>query len=493
MSDPAGVPEQLPASRYLNEDLAPTRLERRTWNLWHFASLWVGLSVCIPTYMLAASLIQAGMNWWQSLLTIFIGNAVVLVALAINGHAGARYGIPFPVYARASFGLRGAHFPALLRSIVACGWFGIQTWIGGLAISEILGIIWPAWSGIGDGWRFMGFGAPAYVGFLLFWLINLWFVWKGTESIKWLETLSAPFLIAIGLALLWWAASAVGGLGILLDRSDALAGAAASRPAGGFWSVLFLPWVTAMVGYWATLSLSIPDFTRFARSQREQLFGQGLGLLTTMPLFAFIGIVVTSATVILYGTAIWNPVELVGRLAAERGSVVLPLIALIAILVATLTTNIAANVVAPANSFSNFSPRRLSVRAGGVIAAVIGVLILPWKLLEAYQIWLISYSGLLGAVGGVIMCDYTVLRRGRLKLRDLYDERGGYAYTGGVNRRAIVAAALGALTPLAGLLDAGLSFLFSGAWFSATLVSSLVYYFLMRPALARTANVVREA
>jgi nucleobase:cation symporter-1, NCS1 family len=251
--------------------------------------------------------------------------------------------------------------------------------------------------------------------------------------------------------------------------------------------------VTAMVGYWATLSLSIPDFTRFARSDREQLLGQALGLLTTMPLFAFIGIAVTSATVILYGSAIWNPVALVARLAAERGSVVLPLVALFAILVATLTTNIAANIVAPAYSFSNFHPRRLSARAGGLIAAVIGVLILPWKLLDAYQTWLISYSGLLGAVGGVIMCDFAVLRRGRLRLRDLYDERGAYAYTGGVNRRALVATALGVMTPLAGLLDARWSFLFSGAWFSATLVSSLAYYFLMRPAFARTANVVREA
>jgi len=493
MTDPVDMSEPLPASRYLNADLAPTPPGQRTWNLWHYASLWVGLSVCIPTYMLAASLIQAGMNWWQSLLTIFLGNAIVLAALAINARAGTRYGIPFPVYARASFGLRGAHLPALLRSIVACGWFGIQTWIGGLAISEILGIVWPAWRSIGDGWTFMGFGAPAYLGFLLFWLINLWFVWKGTESIKWLETLSAPFLIAIGLALLWWAASAVGGLGVILDRSDALAGTAAARAPGSFWGDLFLPWVTAMVGYWATLSLSIPDFTRFARSDREQLLGQALGLLTTMPLFAFIGIAVTSATVILYGSAIWNPVALVARLAAERGSVALPLVALFAILVATLTTNIAANIVAPAYSFSNFHPRRLSARAGGVIAAVIGVLILPWKLLDAYQTWLISYSGLLGAVGGVIMCDFAVLRRGRLRLRDLYDERGAYAYTGGVNRRALVATALGVMTPLAGLLDARWSFLFSGAWFSATLVSSLAYYFLMRPAFARTANVVREA
>ena len=491
MSDLIGLRQPLPASPYLNADLAPTPIAERTWNRWHFASLWVGLSVCIPTYMLAASLIQAGMNWWQSLFTILLGNAIVLVPLAINAHAGTRYGIPFPVYARAAFGLKGAHLPALLRSLVACGWFGIQTWIGGLAISEIMGIVWPAWRGLGGGWTLMGSGLPAYAGFLLFWLMNVWFVWKGTESIKWLETIAAPFLIAIGLGLLWWAASAVGGLGVILRASDALGApaAAASRESFG---ALFLPWLTAMVGFWATLSLSIPDFTRYAASQKDQVVGQALGLLTTMPLFAFIGVAVTSATVLLYGTAIWNPVELVGRLAAERGSPVLALLALAAILVATLTTNIAANIVAPANSFSNLSPRRVSARAGGLIAALIGIAILPWKLLDAYQTWLISYSGLLGAVGGVLLCDYAVVRRGVLRLPDLYDAGGAYRYSSGVNRRAIVAVAAGILTPLAGLADTRLGFLFSGAWFSATLVSGLVYYVLMRPAAIRAPYVVTE-
>jgi len=494
MSGLVELAEPLPASRYLNADLAPVPLARRTWNLWHFASLWVGLSVCIPTYMLAASLIQAGMNWWQSLLTILIGNAIVLVPLAINAHAGTRYGIPFPVYLRAAFGLRGAHFPALLRAVVACGWFGIQTWVGGLAISEILGVLWPAWRGLGGARAFMGFGLPAYLGFAAFWLINLWFIWKGTESIKWLETLSAPFLIATGLALLWWAASRVGGLAAILSRSDALGGVRA--PGGGesgSFGALFLPWLTAMVGFWATLALSIPDFTRYARSQRDQVVGQALGLLTTMPLFAFIGVAVTSATVVLYGKAIWNPVELVGRLSAETHNPLLAVLALVAILVATLTTNIAANIVAPANALANLSPRRITARAGGVLAALVGIVILPWKLLDAYQTWLLSYSGLLGAVGGVLVCDYLVVRRGVLRLRDLYIEGGAYSYRGGVNRPAVAAVVAGVVTALAGTLHPRLAFLFSGAWFSAAIVSSALYYLLMRPATVRAESLAPEA
>jgi NCS1 family nucleobase:cation symporter-1 len=322
MTNGAAMPDR-PDPRLINDDLAPTAVAERTWNLWHIASLWVGMSVCIPTYMLAASMIDAGMNWWQSLLAIVLGNAIVLVPLVISAHAGTRYGIPFPVFARASFGVSGAHVPSLLRSLVACGWFGIQTWIGGLAINVILGILWGGWADLGGGWTFMGYGAPQYIAFLLFWLLNIWFVWSGTESIKWLETAAAPFLILMGVGLLVWATSKAGGIGTILRQSDALV--RADAPTGmRFFTGLFLPWLTAMVGYWATLSLNIPDFTRYARSQRDQAVGQAIGLLTTMPLFAFIGVAVTSATVLLYGQAIWNPIELLARLTSESGSPLLP-------------------------------------------------------------------------------------------------------------------------------------------------------------------------
>jgi len=479
-ADLVDLGEPLASGSLVNADLAPTSINARTWGRWHIASLWVGLSVCIPTYMLSASMIQAGMTWWQSLLAILLGNAIVLIPMIINAHAGTRYGIPFPVYARAAYGPRGAHLPALLRAIVACGWFGIQTWIGGLAVSALIGFLWPGWAGLGGDWRFMGYGLPEFAGFFLFWLINLWFVWAGTESIKWMETASAPFLILIGLALLGWAMAKVGGLGVILRQSDALMTARQDLTGGKWLLDVLLPWTTAMVGYWATLSLNIPDFTRFARSQADQAVGQAMGLLTTMPLFAFIGIAVTSATVLLYGEAIWNPVDLVSRLAAESNSPLLGIVAMVAILIATLTTNVAANVVAPANSFANLSPQLVSFRTGGLLAGLLGIVILPWKLLDMYQGWLISYSGLLGAVGGVIVCDYLVLRRGKLVLADLYRLDGTYGYTDGVNWRAIAATIAGIAVALIGLVTPGLRFLFSGAWFSAAIVSFGTYYVLMR-------------
>ena len=474
--------QPLPPGKLVNDDIAPTSVQHRTWNVWHIASLWVGMSVCIPTYMLAASMIDAGMTWWQSLLAIFLGNAIVLVPMVINAHAGTRYGIPFPVYARASFGTVGAHIPSLLRSVVACGWFGIQTWIGGLAINALLGMLWSGWEGMGGGWSFMGYGTSHYVSFLLFWGINLYFVWAGTETIKWMETVAAPFLIAMGLALFGWAVVRVGGVGTMLAGSSGLTQGREALPFTPFMLTLFVPWVTAMVGYWATLSLNIPDFTRYARSQRDQALGQAIGLLTTMPLFSFIGVAVTSATVMLYGEAIWNPVDLVARITAEGGSVALGVVAMAAIGIATLSTNIAANVVAPANSFSNLSPRRISFRAGGLIAGVIGIAIFPWRLLDLYQTWLISYSGLLGAVAGVIVCDYAVVRRGVLELEELYAEGGEYSYSGGINQRAVWALAAGIAVALVGTLDARFAFLFNGAWFFAAAVSFVVYYGLMRGA-----------
>jgi nucleobase:cation symporter-1, NCS1 family len=464
------------AADLTNADLAPTPPAQRTWNLWHIASLWVGMSVCIPSYMLASAMIGAGLGWRTSLLAVVVGNAIVLVPMVVNAHAGTRYGIPFPVFARAAFGIRGTHVPSVLRAVVACGWFGIQTWVGGLAIHALLGSTWPGFRELGAEWRFMDHSAAEFLSFGIFWVINLYFVWAGTESIKWLETVSAPVLIALSLALLAWGASAAGGVGAMLAGADRLETTGGSRAP----LATLLPWITAMVGYWATLSLNIPDFTRFARSQRDQVVGQALGLLTTMPFIAFVGVAVTGATVVAFGEPVWNPVDLLARLAGQSGSPLLGIVAMAAVLVATLTTNIAANIVAPANSFSNLAPARISFRTGGLIAGALGVAILPWALLDRYQTWLISYSGLLGAVGGVLLADYVVIRRGVLDVADLYAEAGRYRYDNGVNPAALVATVAGIIVALAGLVVPGWRLLFDGAWFSAAIASAVVYLALMR-------------
>jgi NCS1 family nucleobase:cation symporter-1 len=475
--------EDITRSPLWNPDLAPTPPERRTWSTYNIAALWIGMSVVITTYTLASGLMQQGMNWWQAMLTILLGNTVVLVPMVLNAHAGTKYGISFPVLCRASFGVRGANLPAILRAIVACGWFGIQTWIGGLALDALFRAAWPNWSQVPGG---------TAITFLLFWLIQVAIILKGTEGIKLLESWSAPLLLGGGGILLIWAIRAGGGLGHLLGESEKLRGGNAS-----FWA-LFPSALTASVGYWATLSLNIPDFTRYARSQRSQMLGQALGLPTTMTAFAFIGVAVTSATIVRFGQAIWDPVVLIARIG---GTWVIVFAALV-VLAAQLTTNMAANVVSPSNDFSNLSPKRISYVTGGLLTAVIGILMMPWRLYAdaaAYIFtWLLGYSSLMGALGGILIADYWIVRRQRLVLGDLFREQGRYTYRNGVNWRAVAAFVIAVLPVVPGFARAVVTpggtvadpnffdRLYSYAWFVTFGLSFVAYLALMRRAPAQT-------
>jgi nucleobase:cation symporter-1, NCS1 family len=431
-----------------NPDLAPTTPEQRTWSVWSIAALWVSMSACIPTYMLASGLIDQGMNWWHAVLTIFLANVIVLVPMILNAHAGTRYGVPFPVFCRASFGTVGANVPALLRALVACGWFGIQTWIGGDAIYKIASVFWPALADPSHA-KILGITGPQFVCFLIFWAINVVVIYRGIETIRILLNIKAPLLILLGIALLWWAYDRAGGFGPMLSQPSAFEPGGAK--AGKFWPFFFAA-LTGMVGFWATLSLNIPDFSRYARSQRDQVVGQALGLPTTMAFFSFIGVAVTSATTVIYGKAIWDPVDVMSRMESK----VTLVIAMFAIILATLATNIAANVVSPANDFAHLSPRRVSFRVGGLITAVIGVVMMPWKLIETSGgyifTWLIAYSALLGAVGGVMIADYWAIRRGRLDVDDLYRADGRYRYISGFNPAAIIALVLAIMPCVPGFL-----------------------------------------
>ncbi len=431
-------------------DLAPVPAERRTWKVWNFAALWISMAACIPTYMLASSLIGGGMNWWQAILTIFLGNVIVLIPMVLNAHAGTRYGIPFPVFCRAAFGTRGANVPALLRALVACGWFGIQTWIGGNAIYKIVTVFIPslAHSPIMGA---LGINLPQLVSFLFFWGINMGIIYMGIDSIRILLSIKAPLLIALGLLLLGWAYRYAGGFGPMLSQPSAFA---PGQPKSGQFWIYFAPALTGMVGFWATLSLNIPDFSRYARSQRDQILGQTLGLPLTMALYAFIGVAVTSATKIIFHleNPIWDPVDVLTRF---TNPVVL-IIAMLALCIATLATNIAANVVSPANDFAHIAPRFISFRTGGLITGLIGVFIMPWKLLadpSGYIFtWLVGYSALLGPIGGILIADYFVLRKRLLNLVDLYNPNGEYRYTNGFSVIGLITLLVSILPNIPGFL-----------------------------------------
>lgn len=479
--------ESIGKSSLINHDLAPTTIVQRKWGIYNIAALWISMSACIPTYMLASGLIAEGMNWYQAVITVFLGNLIVLIPMILNAHAGTKYGIPFPVYCRASFGVLGANIPALLRAFVACGWFGIQTWIGGWAIYKIITIYIPEWDLLPI-WM-SGINIAQFGCFIFFWGINMLVIYKGIDSIRFLLDIKAPLLIILGLALLAWAYNAAGGFGPMLSQPSQFVSGGTKE--GQFWAVFF-PSLTGMIGFWATLSLNIPDFSRYAKTQRGQMLGQAIGLPLTMGLYAFIGVAVTSATIVIYGgIPIWDPVVLITKF---TNPIVLA-VSLFALCLATLATNLAANVVSPANDFANLWPSKITFRIGGLITGIIGILIQPWKLVadpSGYIFtWLVGYSALLGPIGGILIADYFIIRKTNLKPLDLYLSTGEYTYKNGFNIAAIAALIFGVLPNIPGFLgtikvmDPGnvgsfLMHLYNYAWFVGFATAFVVYYAMMR-------------
>jgi NCS1 family nucleobase:cation symporter-1 len=453
---------RIEASSLYNHDLAPVPLARRTWTTYNYAALWVSMAHCIPTYMLASGLMTAGMNWSQALFTILLGNTIVLVPILLNSHPGTKYGIPFPVFARAAYGTLGSNIPALMRALVACGWFGIQAWIGGEALQTMFKVVVPGWATL-LGRGVAGHSGTEWLSFGLFWSLNVFIIYRGMDLLREVENWAAPFVLLMTAALLWWAVSKANGLGPLMSQPGKF------RTLGEFLPV-FVPSLTAMIGYWATLSLNMPDFTRFGRSQREQIVGQVVALPTTMSVFAAMGVLITSATAIIYGESIWDPVQLVGRFTSP----VVVAISMFTVVVATLAVNIAANVVSPANDFANAFPRLVSFKTGGLITGLLGIAIQPWRLLadpSGYiYTWLLGYSGGLGSIAGVLVVDYWIARRRELSLEDLYLADGMYR---GWNWRAIAATALGCLCAWIGLVVPSLKPLYDYAWFVGFGVAAL--------------------
>ncbi|NQW37195.1 MAG: NCS1 family nucleobase:cation symporter-1 [Flavobacteriales bacterium] len=557
--------EDVSKSALYSEDLAPVPPSKRTWNKWNLAAIWVGMAVCIPTYLLASYMIKTGLNWYEALIIIGLANLIITIPMILNGHAGVKYGVPFPVIGRAAFGTKGIHIASVARGIIACGWFGVQTWIGGLAIYAIFNAITGTQGEL-------GLSVGKFIGFAIFWIINIYFIWKGTESIKWLETYSAPILVFMGIALIWWSYAKADGFAIVLKQSSQLEKTAATltdndntlylnlnvlndkdgnpkanqyqisangiksewkninknpiaiseiasvdaiksgskniqvqfrndtgaapidssvvsallvNPTENGGSKLwgYLLWLTAMVGFWATMSISIADITRYAATQSDQVSGQFIGLPATMMLYSFVGIFVTCAAVINFNDILiaddapWDPVSLISKFKSP----IVVIIAQIFMLIATLSTNIAANVIAPANAFSNLFPKKISFKMGGIITGVLGILIAPWWLLNEISGFLMFVSGLLGPVLGILITDYFLIRRKHIELADLYKVAGIYSYNKtGFNKAAIVALVIGVFLALIGFWVPALNFLYSLSWFTGFIISSVIYYLLMK-------------
>jgi nucleobase:cation symporter-1, NCS1 family len=468
--------DDIKTSPLYNDDLAPVPIERRTWTTYNYAALWISMAHCIPTYMLSSGLIGAGMNWWQALITILLGNTIVLIPILLNSHPGTKYGIPFPVFARASYGTFGSNLPAIMRAIVACGWFGIQAWIGGQALHTFFSAIVPAWPTL-LGSKVGGHTPTEWISFLLFWSINILIIYRGMDLLRKVENWAAPFVLIMTAFLLGWAVWRAHGLGYLLTEKGKFTTWAQFR-------TVFVPSLTAMIGFWATLSLNMPDFTRFGRSQREQAVGQTVALPTTMTVFAAMGVIITSAAVIIYPTMsmndLWDPLKLVAQFKAPW----VIAISMFTVVVATLAVNIAANVVSPANDFANAFPRWISFRTGGLITGILGIVMQPWRLLadpSGYIFaWLLGYSGGLGSIAGVLIVDYWIVRKKQLALGDLYRTQGIYTYNRGWNWRAVTATLLGCTAAWIGLVVPALRPLYDYAWFVGFATAAITHGVLMK-------------
>lgn len=467
--------EGIRTSALYNHDLAPVPVSERNWTTYNYAALWIAMAHCIPTYMMSSGLIGAGMNWWQALLTILLGNTIVLIPILLNSHPGTKYGIPFPVFARASYGTIGSNVPALMRAIVACGWFGIQAWIGGEALHTFFTSIMPSWPSLLG--NFGGHPTTEWISFFLFWGLNILIIYRGMDLLRRFENWAAPFVLVMTALLLAWAVWRAHGLGYLLHEKGKFESWAQFRP-------IFIPSLTAMIGFWATLSLNMPDFTRFGRSQKEQAIGQTVALPTTMTVFAAMGVIITSAAVVIYPhmgvNDLWDPLKLV----AQFKQPLIVAISMFTVVIATLSVNIAANVVSPANDFANAFPRWISFRTGGLITGILAIAMQPWRLLadpSGYIFsWLLGYSGGLGSIAGVMIVDYWLVRRKELVLGDLYRTEGVYTYAAGWNWRAVVATLLGCAAAWIGLIVPAMRPLYDYAWFVGFGVAAVVHYLLMR-------------
>ena len=467
------------SSRY-NEDIAPTRVDQRTWKTRHIASLWVGMAICVPTYTLGGVLTAYfGLSVGEALWAIFLANVIVLIPLVLNAYPGTKYGIPFPVVLRSSFGIIGSNVPCLIRALIACGWFGIQTMFGGLAIHLLF-------SAVSDSWASLG-GTGEVIGFFIFWVINLWVVIRGAESIKMLETLAAPMLLLVGIGLIVWAYPQASITELLAK--------APNRPEDASFFGYFMGGLTAMVGFWATLSLNIPDFSRFADSQKSQIKGQIIGLPVTMFLFAALGVIMTSASQQLVGETVSDPISLIGKIDSPFWVI----LSMLMIIIATLSTNTAANIVSPTNDFQNIAPKMVSNTRGVIITGLIGVVLMGWELLKKlewvvsdvsveslYSNWLIGYSSLLGPIAGIMIVDYFMVKRQTLDLPALYLNDSTYPAW---NLSGFVAFLIPVALTIVAVTTGALGWFYSYGWFTGSLLGGLIYYVMnMKAMTAQTVN-----
>lgn len=493
---------ELSSSKYYNEDLAPTSVSQRNWTTYNISMLWVGMAICIPSMSLASGLIGMGVSPWLSIINVALGNIIVLIPIQLNSQIGTKYGIPFPLFARLTFGGKGAQIPAILRAITACGWTSVQAWVGGGAVAAIIGCVIPSFADAGwtvglPSWGGMQTVAMGqFIGYVIFMLFIGWVAYKGMDQIKWIQNIGGPLLIIIMIALLVWATTYAGSEGysfgdvINSGNNDALIEAA-----GGF-ALVYLGGLMGNIAFWATMALNIPDFSRYARSQKDQFRGQLYGMPLPMAFCAFVGAFFARATELVDGTAMFDPTAVFYHL----NNKLIILIAALGVAAATVTTCVAANVVAPANGFSNINPKKISYKKGVVITMLIAFFVLQaWWIYGsggAYFTWMNAYGTILAPIAAIFIADYFVCKNRQIEIAALFKgENGRYWYSGGFNQAAIIAWIVAFIIPLlayfniSGGLGTIIAYINSVNYLWSFIIGFVLYVILMKTGMAKDSQI----
>jgi NCS1 family nucleobase:cation symporter-1 len=440
-----------------NGDLAPTPPSQRTWSAWHYAALWMGMVHSAFGFAVLGGMIAGGMSAWQALFVVLIANLVQLGFMVLTGRVGARYGIPYAVWARTTFGTFGANVPAVTRGIVAIGWFGVQSYLGATAINALLVTVFESWRNFDH--VIGGVAANLWVAMILYWAVNFVVIRHGMETVRRFESWAGPAVFVVMVPALIWAVGQMDGLGPVFTESSRY------ESTGSFLLHGFLPGVALFVSAsWATMVLNLPDLTRFARSNRAQVRGTVIGLPLATVVFYLMAAIIVSGTQAATGKLIWNPADVLIAIDIPAFTIVGALL----IAVATLSVNVAANLVSPAYDITNLLPRVFTFKRAASLAIVLGFVYMPWKLMEdpdtLFRV-LNNVGAIIGPATGIMLADFYVVRKRRIDVGALYRRHDRYWAQGGYNLVSLAVLAVVSGFCLLGQLIDPIAWSYDYAWF----------------------------
>ncbi|WP_342514415.1 NCS1 family nucleobase:cation symporter [Sporosarcina sp. FSL K6-1522] len=469
----------------LSKDLMPTSPKERKWKIGNYFSLWMGNVHNVPAYVTIGGFFALGLSVGQVFWSIVIASIILAGVMVLSGHAGAKYGIPFSMLLRTSYGTKGAMLPGIIRGcIAAVMWFGFQTYAGSLAFTILIGKLWPAYLHLGGDWNLFGLSLPGLISFIAFWLFNILFVFGGMKILGKFIKLLSPLVYVVFGGMAIWAIQLAGGITPILEHT--------SKGVEGNTTLVFIASISAILATWAAPIVSASDFTREARSQKDQSIGQIAGLITTYLLFAVAAIAVIVGSEIAFGTPIWNVLDVVDRFDNNFAIG----ISVLTICMTTLAVNITGNIIPAGYQLSALFPKHLTFRTGALLAAIVGFLIMPWKLMEdatSIFMFLGIIGGLLSPVLGVMLTHYFIVAKRILNLEELYAINGKYNYKNGVHVPAVVATLGGGIVSIIGQFVPILKPLYDISFFSGFVVASLIYIALVNKELFASKRVKKQS